>query len=176
MYVFHCDQNEYSCFLQTAVFLSGFQICDATEDMISGGALNIPDSSLTSSGYHRTAECPDNNDYSPRRARLHSVLSGAYCIDLKIPSCCMRNPGSPVWIQADLGKYMPPQGAHLTECNRTSTWHLPRNPKLVWHPARLIKEGGCVDLSMDHHASKRSLGPLWIRRLCSCPPSFSSFT
>ena len=23
------------------------------------------------------------------------------------------------------------------------------NPKLVWHPARLIKEGGCVDLLMD---------------------------
>ena len=32
-------------------------------------------------------------------------------------------------------------------CNRR--WHLPGNPKLVWHPARLIKEGGCVDLSMD---------------------------
>ena len=32
-------------------------------------------------------------------------------------------------------------------CNRS--WNLPVNPKLVWHPARLIKEGGCVDLSMD---------------------------
>ena len=32
-------------------------------------------------------------------------------------------------------------------CNRS--WHLPGNPKLVWHPARLIKEGGCVDLSVD---------------------------
>ena len=40
-----------------------------------------------------------------------------------------------------------PQGAHLMVCNRS--WHLPGNPKLMWHPARLIKEGGCVDLSMD---------------------------
>ena len=24
------------------------------------------------------------------------------------------------------------------------------NPTLVWHPARLIKGGGCVDLSMDN--------------------------
>ena len=39
------------------------------------------------------------------------------------------------------------QGAHLMVCNRS--WHLPRNPKLVWHPARLIKTGGCMDLSMD---------------------------
>ena len=31
-------------------------------------------------------------------------------------------------------------------CN--SSWHLPGNPKLVWHPVRLVKEGGCVDLSM----------------------------
>ena len=32
-------------------------------------------------------------------------------------------------------------------CNRS--WHLLGNPKLVWHPARLIKEGGCEDLFMD---------------------------
>ena len=32
-------------------------------------------------------------------------------------------------------------------CNRS--WYLPGNPKLVWNPARLIKEGGCMDLSMD---------------------------
>ena len=32
-------------------------------------------------------------------------------------------------------------------CNRS--WHLPGNPKLVWHPAQLTKEGGCVDLSVD---------------------------
>ena len=32
-------------------------------------------------------------------------------------------------------------------CN--SSWQLLRNPKLVWHPARLIKEGECVDLPMD---------------------------
>ena len=31
-------------------------------------------------------------------------------------------------------------------CNRS--WRLPGNSKLVWHPARLIKEGGCVVLSM----------------------------
>ena len=38
-------------------------------------------------------------------------------------------------------------GARLMVCN--SSWHLPGIPKLVWHPARLINEGGCVDLSMD---------------------------
>ena len=32
-------------------------------------------------------------------------------------------------------------------CNKS--WHLPGNPKLVWHPDRLMKEGGSVDLSMD---------------------------
>ena len=32
-------------------------------------------------------------------------------------------------------------------CN--GSWHRPGNPKLAWHPARLIKEWGCVDLSMD---------------------------
>ena len=32
-------------------------------------------------------------------------------------------------------------------CNRSL--YLPGNPKPVWYPARLIKEGGCVDLSMD---------------------------
>ena len=32
-------------------------------------------------------------------------------------------------------------------CNRD--WHLPGNPKLAWHPARLITEWGCVELSMD---------------------------
>ena len=40
-----------------------------------------------------------------------------------------------------------PQGAHLMVCNRS--WHLSGNSKLVSHPARLIKEGGCKDLSMD---------------------------
>ena len=33
------------------------------------------------------------------------------------------------------------------ECN--GSWHLLGNPKLMWHPACLIKEGGCVDLSVD---------------------------
>ena len=32
---------------------------------------------------------------------------------------------------------------------RNRSWRLPVNPKLLWHPARLIKEGGCVDLCMD---------------------------
>ena len=49
----------------------------------------------------------------------------------------------------------PLQGAHLMVCNRS--WHLPGNPKLVWHPVRLIKEGGCVDLSMDTQHLKYSL-------------------
>ena len=39
------------------------------------------------------------------------------------------------------------QGSHLMVCNRS--WHLSGNPKLVWHPAQLINEWGCVDLSMD---------------------------
>ena len=39
------------------------------------------------------------------------------------------------------------QGAHLMVCNRSS--QLLGNPKLAWHPARFIKEWGCVDLSMD---------------------------
>ena len=29
------------------------------------------------------------------------------------------------------------------------SWHLPGKPKLVWHPARLRNEWGCVDISMD---------------------------
>ena len=40
-----------------------------------------------------------------------------------------------------------PQGPHLMVCNRS--WHLPGDPKLVWHPARLTKEWGCVGLFMD---------------------------
>ena len=59
-------------------------------------------------------------------------------------------------------------------CNRS--WHLPGKLKLVWHPARLIKEGGCEDLFYGSAASKWSLGPLWIRRLSSYSPPFSSFT
>ena len=39
------------------------------------------------------------------------------------------------------------QWANLMVCNRS--WHLPGNPKLMWHPARGIKEWGCLDLSMD---------------------------
>ena len=40
-------------------------------------------------------------------------------------------------------------------CNRS--WHLPGNPKWVWHPTRLIKERGCVDLSMDTLHQKDTL-------------------
>ena len=40
-----------------------------------------------------------------------------------------------------------PARVHPMVCIRS--WHLPRNPKLVWHPARLIKEGTCVDQSLD---------------------------
>ena len=43
--------------------------------------------------------------------------------------------------------YRIPQGAHFMVCNRS--WHLPGNPKLVWHPAHFINEGRCVDLSME---------------------------
>ena len=32
---------------------------------------------------------------------------------------------------------------------RNRSWHLPGNPRLVWHPARLVKKRGCVDLSLD---------------------------
>ena len=51
-------------------------------------------------------------------------------------------------------------GAHLMLCSRS--WHFPGNPKLVWHPARLIKEGGCVDQSKKTPATQISLGTLWI--------------
>ena len=48
----------------------------------------------------------------------------------------LRHParGTPYWLAQLL-------------CNRS--WHLPGNPKQVWHPARLIKEEGCVYLSVD---------------------------
>ena len=49
------------------------------------------------------------------------------------------------------------QGTHLMVC--FSEWHLPGSPKLVWHSARLIKEGGCVDQSMDTLHLKYSLIP-----------------
>ena len=71
--------------------------------MVSGGALNIPDSSLTASGYYIEPGCP-NNDYSPRRARLNSIHIGSTCNTHKIPGCCMS--GNPRWIQADLGEYI----------------------------------------------------------------------
>ena len=41
----------------------------------------------------------------------------------------------------------PSQGANLMVCTRS--WHLPGNPKLVWHHARIINNRGCVDLSMN---------------------------
>ena len=43
--------------------------------------------------------------------------------------------------------YATSQGTRLMVCNRS--WHLSGNPKLVWHPACLINEWGCVDLSMN---------------------------
>ena len=43
-------------------------------------------------------------------------------------------------------------------CN--GSWQLQGKPKLVWHPARLIKEGVRVNLSMDTIHLKGS--PLWI--------------
>ena len=52
-----------------------------------------------------------------------------------------------------------PQGPHLMVCNRS--WHLPGNPKLAWHPARLVKEGGCVDLYMDTLHLKDPLVLFW---------------
>ena len=39
-----------------------------------------------------------------------------------------------------------PWGTHRMVCNMGG--HLPGNHELMWHPARLIKEGACVDLSM----------------------------
>ena len=35
----------------------------------------------------------------------------------------------------------------LMVCN--TNWHLLGHPKLLWHSDCLIKEGGCVDLSVD---------------------------
>ena len=45
----------------------------------------------------------------------------------------------------------PRKGHTLLACSMVCnmSWHLPWILKLVWHPARLIKEGGCVQLSMD---------------------------
>ena len=45
----------------------------------------------------------------------------------------------------------PKMGHTLLACSVvcSRSWHLPGNPELVWHPARIIKEGGCVDLSID---------------------------
>ena len=56
------------------------------------------------------------------------------------------------WFSKKFFAYCGPRKGHTllacsVVCNRS--WYLPGNPKLVWHPARLIKEGGCVDLSMD---------------------------
>ena len=44
--------------------------------------------------------------------------------------------------------YYTPKWAHIMVVKRSR--HPPENPKLKWHTARLIKEGGCVDLSMDN--------------------------
>ena len=51
------------------------------------------------------------------------------------------------------------KGHTLLACSMVynRSWHLPWNPQLVWHPARLIKEGGCVDLFMDTMHLKDSL-------------------
>ena len=51
------------------------------------------------------------------------------------------------------------QRAPLLACSMvcSRSWHPPRNPKLVWHSARLIKEGGCVGLSIDTLPLKDSL-------------------
>ena len=45
----------------------------------------------------------------------------------------------------------PHKGLTICACSlvRCRSWHLPGNPRLVWHPARLINDGGCVELSMD---------------------------
>ena len=51
-------------------------------------------------------------------------------------------------------------------CNRR--WHLPWNPWVVWHPAWLITEGGCLNLSMDTMH-------LWMWRLCAYSPSFTKW-
>ena len=93
--------NIHVLYLWLFFSLSGYQICSAIEDMVSGGALNIPDSSLTASGYNIEPCCP-NNDYSPRRARLNSKHIGSTWNNHKIPGCCMN--GDPTWIQADLGE------------------------------------------------------------------------
>ena len=45
---------------------------------------------------------------------------------------------------------------------------------MVWHPARLLKEGGCVDLSMDTLHLNYPL-VLFGSEVCLYSPSFSSF-
>ena len=36
-----------------------------------------------------------------------------------------------------------------TQWRTNRSWHLPGNPKQAWHPDCIMKEGACVDLSMD---------------------------
>ena len=65
-----------------------------------------------------------------------------------------------------------PQWAHpFGLVNDVQYEHHPGNPRLVWHPARLMKKRMCGSVYW-YYSSKRSLGPFWILD----SPSFSSFT
>ena len=109
--------------------------------------------------------------------RTLAPVSYAHCLNGKLIGCwkCIMTMVKCVWdVKESLViMYGKQKMAHTLWL---SHWcvirHLPVNLTLALHPARLIKEWGCVDLSM--HASKRSLGPLWIWRLCSFSLAFSS--
>ena len=51
---------------------------------------------------------------------------------------------------------VPRKGHTLLACSMVCdrSGHLPKNPKLMWHLARLIKEGVCGSV-YEYHASKR---------------------
>ena len=68
------------------------------------------------------------------------------------------NPTVITCYQGSLSKDLTPHGTHLLACSLVcnKSWHLPWNRKLVWHPARLIKEAMCGSVC-GYHASKRSL-------------------
>ena len=61
--------------------------------------------------------------------------------------------GHPYYIRVEsciyIDTYIHPQGAHLIGLLSGVQQKLAGNPKLVWHPACIIKEGECMNLSMD---------------------------
>ena len=73
----------------------------------------------------------------------------------------------------------PPKGGTpywLAQWCAIGAGHLPGIPTLVWHPARLLKEGDVVDLCMDTMHLKDPLILFGYTSSALISPSFSSFT